>query len=175
MKGCRLQPKMHPFTMWFNNKYKWLKRTSKDGNLKVQILLLKWWRAINNDLYQQFSNNSNTDYEWRGKFHSKYNVNSIHILQNICKCVAENTCARIFLWQLNFPSKSCSNDGKLAFSCKNLQKITLMSKITQCQISLSSSICMVHVISSILLTCHSSFSAVQIFSLLSLCCFFFLN
>ena len=38
-------------------------------------------------------------------------------LQNICKCVAENT------MQLNFHSKSCfENDGKLVFSCEILQK-----------------------------------------------------
>ena len=58
-------------------------------------------------------------------------------LQNICKGVAENTCARIFLWQLNFLLQiDVFNYGKLVFKCEILKKITLMSipQFTQCEI-----------------------------------------
>ena len=83
MKGCRLQPKMHPFTMWCN-KYKWLQII-----LKVQSVLLKWWRAINNlSTPQILIMNEDAN---------QCESNTIFLQ----KCAAKNN------MQLNFSSNSC--------------------------------------------------------------------
>ena len=147
MKGCRLQPKMHPFTMWCNNKYKWLQRT-----LKVQSVLLKWWRAINNPTTQilipTMNEEANSLTMW-----VQYKI-SAKI------CAAENTMKEAFKAVEFSSSNSCF---KLVFNCQFFQKITFlyMPQIIKYQICN-----IVHAISSILLF---------IFSLSSLSAVFFFN
>ena len=178
--------------MWCNKKYKLLKRISNYGNLKVQNMLLKWWRAINNDLHQQLKF-TDSNYEWRDKYSLTMWVQYKISAKYLYECAAKTTCKRP-LRQLKFLQRAVFNDGKLVFKCQFLQKnhpyVNATNHNVKLQIFLSfphflimpflllllfisSSICIVHVISSILLTCHSSFSAFQIFSLLSLSAIFF--
>ena len=153
MKGCRLQPKMHLFTMWCNKKYKWLQRISNYGNLKVQSVLLKWWREIDNPTTQIY---------FKSWMKMQINVSSIHISAKYVQL--KTLCSWIFLLQ-----GFVWLQKQVVFKCQFLQKITLMPQFTQCQIHFSLNI--VHAISSILLFISSS---LLFLTFLSLCCFFFL-
>ena len=127
MKGCRLQPKMHPFTMWFNNKYKWLKEFSKykvcssNNGGQSTIQQLKYWLQL-----------------WR-------RCNTVNIIQYFCKifckCAAENTCARGLWGSWNFLQIAVFNDGKLVFKCQILQKNHPYVNATNHNVNLQFSLC----------------------------------
>ena len=127
MKGCRLQPKMHPFTMRFNlisintndsrelptmefSKHKIC--SSNDGGQSTIFQQLKYWLQL-----------------WRINVSSQYNVNAIQYLCKIfCKDVQLKTPVQKAFKAAEFSFKELSyNDGKLSSNVNFFKKIILMS------------------------------------------------
>ena len=90
------------------NKYKWLKRISNYGNLKVQNFLLKWWRTINNDLYQQFKFTlqiliATMKKQYPLTIQCQYNISAKYLYE----CVAKTLCKKPLRQLIFLLQKSC--------------------------------------------------------------------